>query len=734
MVDASVAARIGALREALEAHNHAYYVLDAPTVSDAEYDSLFKELQALELEYPEHASPDSPTQRVGGRAAEGFGQIVHALPMLSLQNAFTDEEVVGFDRRVREALDASATEQDALRYCCELKFDGLAVNLRYEAGRFVRGATRGDGSTGEDVTANLRTIRAIPLHLRGAENPAARASAHASSHGQPASVPSVLEVRGEVLMFRDDFERLNREQQARGEKLFVNPRNAAAGALRQLDPGLTAQRRLRFMAYGLGEVRFEKGGRVPDSHLEMLQWLSDLGFPVGTMRERQEGPAGLLDFYRRVGAQRESLPFDIDGVVYKVDQRAWHERIGYVARAPRFAIAHKFPAEEVSTELLDIDVQVGRTGTLTPVARLRPVFVGGVTVTNATLHNQDELERKDLHIGDTVIVRRAGDVIPEVVRALPERRPAAARRFVMPLACPKCGSAVVREPGEAAARCVGGLFCQAQRSQALIHFAQRRAMDIEGLGDKLVEQLVLSDQVRSPADLYSLRLDQLTALERMGEKSARNLLTAIERSRQCRLERFIFALGIRHVGEEVARVLARHFGSLQALLQTEWSALAIAKSEIQKRNTRARARGEPLLAVPLEGVGLEIMQSLQAFLAEAHNREVIDRLLVCGVQPVSSSGAGAPQVSQTGSGIEPTGGGQVLAGKTLVVTGTLSGMGRNEVEDWIRQHGGTASGSVSRRTDFVVAGDNAGSKLERARALGVPVIDLATLLSMGHSS
>ena len=732
MEDPAVESRIRVLREVLEAHNHAYYVLDAPTVSDAEYDSLFRELQSLELEHPEHASPDSPTQRVGGRVAEGFRQVEHAVPMLSLLNAFNDEDVAGFDRRIRESLASSGVDETALLYCCELKFDGLAVSLRYEAGRLVQGATRGDGSTGEDVTTNLRTIRAIPLHLRGlSDRPEIIASGHA------VRIPAVLEVRGEVLMFREDFDRINREQQARGEKLFVNPRNAAAGALRQLDPGLTAQRRLRFMAYGLGEVRFEaEGGSVPDSHLDMLQWLADLGFPVGPIRERHAGPSGLIDFYQRVGQRRASLPYDIDGVVYKVDQRQWQERIGYVARAPRFAVAHKFPAEEVSTELLDIDVQVGRTGALTPVARLRPVFVGGVTVTNATLHNQDELERKDLHIGDTVIVRRAGDVIPEVVRALPERRPAGARRFVMPLSCPRCGSAVVREPGEAAARCVGGLFCQAQRSQALIHFAQRRAMDIEGLGDKLVEQLVLSDRVRSPADLYGLTLEQLAAFDRMGEKSARNLLQAIERSRQCRLERFIFALGIRHVGEEVARVLARYFGSLQALMQADWPALTLEKAEIQKRNARARTRGEALQPVPLEGIGIEIMQSLQAFLAEAHNLEVIQRLLAAGVEPAGSSGSAATDGLRAGVDADPDPDPVVLplGGKTFVVTGTLTGMSRTEVEDWIRQQGGAASGSVSRRTDFLVAGDNAGSKLERARELGVPVIDLPTLLSMGRSA
>ncbi|MFZ9408303.1 MAG: NAD-dependent DNA ligase LigA [Burkholderiaceae bacterium] len=728
MTGQGVESRIRALRGILEAHNHAYYVLDAPTVSDAEYDHLFSELQALEREHPEWASPDSPTQRVGGRAAEGFGEVVHAVPMLSLQNAFTDEDVIGFDRRIREALGDDEAARQGLRYCCELKFDGLAVSLRYEKGRFVQGATRGDGATGEDVTSNLRTIRAIPLHLR------------ALPSGE-ADWPDVLEVRGEVLMFRADFERLNRDQASRDEKTFVNPRNAAAGALRQLDPRLTAQRRLRFMAYGLGEVLFARVDRqVPGSHFDMLQWLAALGFPVGALRERQAGPDGLLDFYRRVAAQRSSLPYDIDGVVYKVDQRHLHERIGHVARAPRFAIAHKFPAEEVTTELLDIDVQVGRTGTLTPVARLKKVFVGGVYVTNATLHNQDELERKDLYIGDTVIVRRAGDVIPEVVRSLPERRSPQARRFEMPSQCPRCGSAVVREPGEAAARCVGGLFCQAQRTQALLHFAQRRAMDIEGLGDKLVEQLVDSGLVNSPADLYRLTQAQLAALARMGEKSAAKLLQAIAHSRHCRLERFIFALGIRHVGEEVARVLARHFGSLQALLDADLEQLILDKAAIQKRNTRARTRGEPLEPVPLEGVGIEIMQSVSAFLGEAHNRDVISGLLQAGVLPDASHLAvGTRMAAQEASGLlsqdpMPGPGQRPLDGKTVVVTGTLVGMSRTEVEDWIRQQGGTASGSVSRRTDFVVAGENAGSKLERAQALGVPIIDLQTLLTMGSSS
>jgi DNA ligase (NAD+) len=729
--DPTVLARIALLRDEIDAHNRAYYVLDAPSIADIDYDRLFLELQALEQAHPESITPESPTQRVGARPAEGFGQVVHALPMLSLQNAFTDEEVRAFDRRIREALDTRGLPADGLRYCCELKFDGLAVTLRYEDGHFVQGATRGDGSTGEDVTANLRTLRAIPMRLRRTD-----------PQGLLFSPPAVLEVRGEVLMYRQDFEALNRLQSERGDKTFVNPRNAAAGALRQLDPALTAQRRLRFLAYGVGQVqavaqspslpdpaRPPTAATPPDSHCALLQWLADWGFPVGPLRDQVAHPDGLLSFFRRVGDTRPSLPYDIDGVVYKVDQRDWHEALGYVARAPRFAVAHKFPAEEAVTDLLGIDVQVGRTGALTPVARLRPVFVGGVTVTNATLHNQDELDRKDLRPGDRVVVRRAGDVIPEVVRALTEHRSAEAPRFVMPTACPECGSAVVREPGEAVMRCVGGLVCRAQRIQSLLHFAQRRAMDIDGLGDRLIEQLVQGGWVHSPADLYALTPAQLGSLERMGEKSAANLLQAIEHSRQPRLERFIFGLGIRHVGEEVARVLARHFGSLDALLEADWDQLAETKALIQKHNTRARARGEALQSVPLEGVGIEIMQSVRSFLAEAHNREIIQRLLAAGVRP--SAEAPASLADMAGSAAPEA---SPLRGKTVVVTGTLAGMSRGEVEDWIRQQGGIASGTVSRRTSWVVAGDNAGSKLERAQALGIPVIDLPTLLSMGQSA
>ncbi len=705
-------ARVAWLRAELERHNHAYYVLDAPTVPDAAYDALFIELQRLETAHPALVTTDSPTRRVGGAVAAGFGQVRHALPMLSLQNAFADEDVQGFDRRVREALEAGGIDAAGLRYCAELKFDGLAISLRYEAGVFVQGATRGDGAVGEDVTANLRTVRAIPLRLRG-------------------PVPDRLEVRGEVLMFRCDFERMNDAQRARGDKPFVNPRNAAAGSLRQLDPALTAQRPLRFFAYGLGEVSGE--ARVPDSHAALLDWFAALGLPVGAHRRTVADVAGLLDFYREVGARRPTLPYEIDGVVYKVDQRAWHDAIGYVARAPRFAIAHKFPAQEALTELLDIDIQVGRTGVLTPVARLRPVFVGGVTVTNATLHNEDELVRKDLFIGDTVVVRRAGDVIPEVVRAVAEQRPPDARRFTMPSHCPVCGSKAVREEGEVAWRCIGGLYCKAQRKQALLHFAQRRAMDIDGLGEKIVEQLVERDLVQTPADLYRLEEGTLAGLDRMGGKSAANLVFAIAASRDVALERFLFALGIRHVGEEVARILAAEFGGVEETLDADWEALIEAKAVVQKANARARPKGEPLLPVPLEGVGPEIMRSIQAFAAEPHNREVIAGLSAAGVAPVppprrrngqdASEGVGTRHVSVTGAG-------GALEGRIIVVTGTLPGMTRDEAETLIRQHGGSATGSVSKRTSFVLSGENPGSKIAKAYELGIPVLDLEQFLRM----
>jgi DNA ligase (NAD+) len=705
-------AAIDSLRRELERHNHSYYVLDAPSIPDAEYDRLFHRLVALEAAHPEWADPASPTQRVGGAPVGAFGQVRHVVPMLSLQNAFDDQDVAGFDRRVREAGSAAGLDVAQLRYCAELKFDGLAVSLLYVDGRFVQGATRGDGQVGEDVTANLRTVRAIALQLKG-------------------PVPKRLEVRGEVLMFRRDFDRLNQAQAARGDKPFVNPRNAAAGSLRQLDPALTAQRPLRFFAYGVGESSPDMA--LPASHAALLDWFVDIGLPVGQTRATCSDTEGLLNFYQRTGKARTQLPYDIDGVVYKVDQRDWHEAIGFVARAPRFAVAHKFAAEEALTELLGIDIQVGRTGVLTPVARLRPVFVGGVTVTNATLHNEDELIRKDLLIGDTVVVRRAGDVIPEVVRAVPERRPPDARRFVMPTHCPVCGSLAVREPGAAAWRCGAGLYCKAQRKQALLHFAQRRAVDIDGLGERIVDQLVDLDLVQTPADLYFLDAAALARLDRLGEKSAANLAAAIAASRGASLERVMFALGIRHVGEEIARILAAEFGAIDAVLDAGWPAILEAKALAQKHNARARPRGESLMAVPLEGIGPEIIASIQSFAAEPHNREVIARLQQAGVglsaavrpnnAQAATEGAGTGQLSDDAPS-------RALEGRTIVVTGTLPGLSRHEAEALIRQHGGNVSGSVSGKTHFVLAGDEPGSKITKAQQLGIPVISIDQLQGM----
>ncbi|HNK19745.1 MAG TPA: NAD-dependent DNA ligase LigA, partial [Piscinibacter sp.] len=552
---ADAAARAAALRAEIARHDHAYYVLDAPTIPDAEYDRLFRELQAIERAYPALRSADSPTQRVGGKALAQFATVRHRVPMLSISTE-TDTEASGafaFDARVRRAL--GLDEDDAaVAYAAELKFDGLAISLRYEDGVLVQAATRGDGETGEDVTSNVRTVKAIPLRLLG-------------------EAPPVLEVRGEIYLRRDDFERLNARQAEAGEKIFVNPRNAAAGSIRQLDPGIAARRPLSFYAYGLGEVA---GWTLPATHTEVLDALAAFGLPVCGHRAQVRGAEGLAAFHARIGALRDTLPFDIDGVVYKVDALALQQQLGFVTREPRWAVAHKYPAQEAVTLLRDIEVQVGRTGALTPVARLEPVFVGGVTVTNATLHNQDEIDRKDVRIGDWVIVRRAGDVIPEVVAPILERRGGELPRFVLldrfPT-CPVCGSHVVRGEDEAVARCTGGLFCPAQRKQALLHFAGRRAMDIEGLGDKLVDQLVDAAIVKTPVDLYRLGVLALANLERMGEKSAQNLLMAIEKSRGTTLARFIFALGIRNVGEATARDLARHFGKLDALIAADVDAL-----------------------------------------------------------------------------------------------------------------------------------------------------------------
>ncbi len=668
------AARAAALRSEIDAHNYRYYVLDAPTVSDAEYDGLFRELQTLETRYPDLARQDSPTQRIGGAPAAAFDTVTHRVPMLSLNNAFGDGEVEAFDRRVRDGLGSDAE----VEYAVEPKFDGLAISLTYERGRFVVGATRGDGTSGENVTANLRTVRAIPLALSGN------------------AVPPLIEIRGEVLMLKRDFDALNVAQAARGEKTFANPRNAAAGSLRQLDAKITASRRLAFFAYGIGQVDWGKAA-PPATHDALMRRLAALQCAVTKERRVVTGLAGLLDYYRTVGERRATLPFQIDGVVYKVNDLAAQERLGYVSRAPRFAIAHKFPAEEMATVVLAIDVQVGRTGAITPVARLAPVFVGGVTVTNATLHNEDEVRRKDVRVGDTVIVRRAGDVIPEVVRVLTEKRPPGAAEFAMPTHCPECGSAVARLPDEAVARCTGGLVCPAQRKQALLHFAGRRALDIEGLGEKLVDQLVEADRVRTPADLYGLRVDDLAALERMAEKSAANVVAAIDRSRSTTLARFIFALGIRHVGEATARDLARHFGNLDALLAAD-------------------AAG--LLEVP--DVGTVLAESIARFFAEPHNRRVIDDLRAAGVNWPDAK----PQRVAPGP----------LAGLTFVLSGTLPTLTREDAKARIEAAGGKLAGSVSQKTSYIVAGEEAGSKLQKARTLGVPVLDedgLQRMLSAG---
>jgi DNA ligase (NAD+) len=666
-VPAEVARRARQLREEIERHNYAYYVLDAPTIPDAEWDAMFRELQELEARYPALATPDSPTQRIGGAPRADLPEVRHAVPMLSLNNALSEEEAVAFDQRVREALaKADLLGEDEVEYACELKFDGLAINLRYEHGLLVQAATRGDGTVGEDVTPNVKTIHSVPLALRTTRPPA------------------VVEARGEVLMFRRDFERLNERQRARGEKEFANPRNAAAGSLRQLDPKVTAQRRLHFFTYGLGELR---GRDEPPTHWAALDWLASLGLPVNEERAVVRGAAGLLGFYREALRKRSELPYDIDGVVYKVNSYALQRALGYVSRAPRFAIAHKFPAQEAVTRVLDIEVQVGRTGALTPVARLAPVQVGGVTVASATLHNEDEIRRKDVRVGDSVIVRRAGDVIPEVVAVAADRRPPHTRPFRMPTKCPVCGSAVERPADEAIARCTGGLYCPAQRKQALRHFAGRRALDIEGLGEKLIDQLVDAGLVRTPADLFRLDLETLAQLDRMGEKSAANLLAALDKARNTTLERFIYALGIRHVGESTARDLARHFGSLEALMAADEAAL---------------------LEVP--DVGPVVAASIVRFFAEPHNRQVIAQLRAAGVRWRE----GAPAVHAAAG---------PLAGKTFVLTGTLPNWTREEAKERIEAAGGKVAESVSKKTDYVVAGANPGSKLEKAQALGVTVID-----------
>ncbi len=681
----SPAERAAHLRAQLHHHAHRYYTLDDPEIPDAEYDRLFRELQDIEAAHPELLTSDSPTQRVGGRVLDAFTPVRHRVPMLSI-NTETDTEPSGarnFDTRVRRAL--GLQEADApVDYVAELKFDGLAMSLRFEGGVLVQAATRGDGEVGEDVTTNVRTIQQVPLRL-------------------PADAPAVLEVRGEVYMRRDDFDALNEKQRAKiaagakGEKTFVNPRNAAAGAVRQLDSGIAAQRPLSFFAYGLGEITpLDQGGPAFETHFDMLMQLKAWGFPVAEQTALCSGADALVAFHQRIGASRDQLPYDIDGVVYKVNSLALQRQLGFVTREPRWAVAHKYPAQEQLTTVLAIDVQVGRTGKLTPVAKLAPVFVGGVTVTNATLHNEDEARRKDVRVGDTVIVRRAGDVIPEVVSVLLDKRVGDPEPFSLPRQCPVCGSDAVREEGEVDYRCSGGLFCGAQRKQALLHFAQRRAVEIEGLGDKLVEQLVDAGVVKTLPDLYRLGLTSLLALDRMAEKSAQNILAALEKSKQTTLPRFIFGLGIRHVGEATAKELARHFGQLDRIMDASLEAL----SEVSD-------------------VGPVVAQSIRTFFDQPHNREVVEQLRACGV--TWEEGEPAERAPQP------------LAGKTFVLTGTFPTLKREDAKALLEAAGAKVAGSVSKKTDYVVAGTDAGSKLDKANELGVAVLDEAGMLALLES-
>jgi len=676
----AVADEAARLRALLNEHAHRYYVLDEPVIPDAEYDRLFQALQAIEAAHPELRTPDSPTQRVIGQVLEGLTPVRHAVPMLSIRTE-TDTQASGaeaFDARIRREL-GLGPEAPPVEYAAELKFDGLAINLRYENGKLTQATTRGDGETGEDVTHNVHTIRQIPVHLKGIQ-------------------AAVLEVRGEIYMRRDDFEKLNEAQREKGEKTFVNPRNTAAGAVRQLDANITAQRPLRFFAYGLGEVQ---GWDIPSTHSAMLDALAAMGLPVSsdrTVAMGASGEQGLVAFHQRIGKARDSLPFDIDGVVYKVNSRALQERLGFVSREPRWAVAHKYPAQEQLTQVEGIDIQVGRTGKLTPVARLKPVFVGGVTVTNATLHNLFELRRKRVRIGDTVIVRRAGDVIPEVVGVVPGERPAYVPNFRMPSQCPVCGSTVVREPGEVNHRCSGGLFCAAQRKQALLHFAQRRAMDIEGLGEKLVDQLVDGGIVRTLPDLYKMGFARLAELDRMAEKSAQNLLDSLEKSKQkATLPRFLFGLGIRHVGETTAKDLARHFGKMGH------------KGDESKEGIM-NASYEQLLAV--RDVGPIVAQSIRTFFDQEHNCEVVEQLRAAGVNWAEHE----PSAEADAATLP-------LFGKTVVLTGTLPTLAREEAKAMLEAAGAKVAGSVSKKTHYVVAGAEAGSKLDKAQELGITILD-----------
>lgn len=665
-ISTDLAQRAQTLRELINRYNYLYYVTDNPEVPDAEYDRLFRELQQLEADYPELLTADSPTQRVGGQALDKFDEVEHAIPMLSLDNVFDADELQAFDKRVRDWLNTDQTQV----YAAEPKLDGLAISIRYEKGVLVQAATRGDGRVGEDVTANVRTINSVPLRLQGD------------------AIPDVIEIRGEIFMPKAGFDALNKSQLEQNKKPFVNPRNAAAGSLRQLDSKITASRPLEMYCYGVGYI---EGAERPASHTEAMKMLAEWGCRISPELEHLNGIDACLDYIQQLGERRDSLPYDIDGVVLKVNDTTLQERLGFVSRAPRWAIAYKFPAQEEMTSVEDIEIQVGRTGALTPVARLKPVFVGGVTVSNATLHNEDEIRRKDVRIGDTVIVRRAGDVIPEVVKVITSKRPENTFEFVMPTQCPVCDSDVEREPGEAVARCSGGLFCPAQRKEAIKHFASRKALDVDGLGDKLVEQLVDAGLIDDVADLFSLTVEQIANLERMGQKSAENLVEALHAAKQTRFARFLYALGIREVGEATARALSMHFKTLDALMQADAEAL-----------------------IEIEDVGPVVAHHIVTFFQQSHNLEVIERLLEAGIE--------WPEEEQQAPDSE-------LAGKTIVLTGTLENMSRNEAKEKLLALGAKVAGSVSKKTDYVVAGSDAGSKLTKAQSLGVPVVDEETLKS-----
>lgn len=658
-VDIQIQREVEKLRQAIDEHNYRYYVLDDPHISDAEYDTLFAHLKALEEQYPSLITPESPTQRVGAAPQKSFAEVKHIVPMLSLDNAFTEDDVTSFYERLIDKLKSGA----AISFCCEPKLDGLAVNLVYENGVLVRAATRGDGSTGEDVTDNIKTIRMIPLHLRGAD------------------IPRLVEIRGEVYMSKKGFAHLNEVAEHRGEKQFANPRNAAAGSLRQLDSHVTAKRPLEFYAYGIGAL---EGYEIPDTQIHLLGLLSRWGVRTSELVEVVHGEKGCFAYYQLLHSMREKLPYEIDGVVYKVNSLAKQEKLGFVTRAPRWAIAHKFPAEEAETVIEAVEFQVGRTGALTPVARLKPVYVHGVTISNATLHNMDEITRKHIHLNDTVIVRRAGDVIPEVVRVVKDKRPANTVAIKLPKQCPECGSAVEQIEGEAVARCRGGLCCPAQRKENIKHFASRKAMNIEGLGDKLIEQLVDTGLLQSVAGVYTLNSNELAELDRMGLRSANNLMAEIEKSKSTTLPRFLYALGIREVGEATAKNLANHFKSLPKLIEASEEALQ-----------------------QVQDVGPVVASHVVNFFAETHNRHVIDNLIAAGIHwPVIKASTHLP-----------------LAGKTFVITGTLEEMSREEAKDALEKLGAKVAGSVSLKTTYLVAGEDAGSKLAKAKELSIQILD-----------